>query len=121
MTLNEHVIVDTTSSTTQDIFYPEDGYALWEDDEETNLNPETGEPLCYWLQIRYPKTWQGNPYSEQRAPHIWAKLIDETMEVFNTGNQTQVMTLSLDDEPAAPVSHTYIDENGVEKPKKGVY
>ncbi|MGN0998652.1 MAG: hypothetical protein ACI4PO_03770 [Faecousia sp.] len=73
--------------------------------------------MCYWLGIT---CW--DEQAADYAPHIWAKLIDETMEVFGDvdPNRPMLMSLSLDDEPAEP-SHTYIDENGVELDKKGVY
>lgn len=117
MTLNEHVWVDTTSSALTDRFYPENGYALYEDDDASNINPETGEILCYWTSISYRKI-----NSEERAPHIFAKLIDETMQVFGNVNQPAVMALSLEDETdTTATSHTYIDENGVEKPKTPVF
>lgn len=99
-------------------FYPSDGYALWRDNEIGNIDPETGEPWCYWLSIAAMDN-----EVEEFASHIWAKLIDETMEVFG------------DTEPEQPVmkartfravsrnepSGTYIDKNGVEREKKGVY
>lgn len=115
MILNEHVNVDTTSNQYSDIFTPDEGYALWDDTEIGNLD-ENGQPYCYWLQMHISKR-----HSEENAPHIWAKLIDETMEVFGKTdpNQPELMTLGLDEE--TEVSHTYVDENGVVRPKKGVY
>ena len=114
MILNEHVNADTELNPYADKFYPDDGYTLWDDTETDNLDTETGEPLCYWMQINVPKK-----FSETQAPHIWAKLIDETMEVFGKiPNQPEVATFRL---RSAPTSHTYIDENGVERQKKGVY
>ena len=87
---------------------------MWDDTETGNLDEFTDEPLCYSLQIHIPKR-----ISETQAPHIWAKLIDETMEVFGQiPNQPEVATFRL---RSAPTSHTYIDENGVERQKKGVY
>lgn len=115
MTLNPNVNVDTESSAYVDTFYPDEGYALWQDDEEGNLD-ENGQPLQYYLQKNIRKV-----ASEAAAPHIWAKLIDDTMEVYGNVNQPAVMSLGLDDEEPAEASHTYIDENGEEKPKKGVY
>lgn len=76
MMLNPHILVDTESSAYVDTFYPEPGYAMWRDNEEGNLD-ENGNPYCYWLQYNCLKQ-----YSESEAPHIWAKLIDETMDVF---------------------------------------
>ena len=114
MILNEHVLVDT-SYESWDTFYPEAGYAIWRDNEEGNLD-ENGQPYQYYLQYICIKR-----FSESEAPHIWAKLIDETMEVFGNVNQPAVMALDLDDEEPAEPSHTYIDENGVEQMKKGVY
>lgn len=111
MILNEHVNLDTTTSEYTDIFTPDEGYALWRDDEVNNLDPETGEPFRYWLTMRIQKK-----ISESWAPHIFAKLIDDTMEVFGKPNQ-QIGKLRSSE----PVSHTYIDENGVERQKKGVY
>lgn len=99
-------------------FTPTNGYALWRDNEEGNLD-ENGEPMCYWFSISALDT-----EVEEFAQHIWAKLIDETMEVFgDVSNQPEVATFGLrrgaevEEEP----SHTYIDENGVERDKKGVY
>lgn len=116
MTLNPNVNVDTTVSQYTDKFYPDEGYALWRDNEEGNLD-ENGQPMQYYLQYRCQKR-----FSESEAPHIWAKLIDETMEVFGNVGTPEVATYGLRRtvEPAE-VSHTYIDENGVEQPKKGVY
>lgn len=117
MILNPNVNVDTELNASADKFYPDDGYALWRDNEEGNLD-ENGEPICYWLQINVPKS-----ISEERAPHIWAKLIDETMEVYGKiPGQPEVATYGLrktanDTEG----SHSYIDENGVVRQKKGVY
>ena len=116
MTLNDHVLVDTESSQYVDKFYPEEGYAIWRDNEEGNLD-ENGEPMQYYLQYNCLKR-----FSESEAPHIWAKLIDETMEVFGKVNNGESTTYSLrrtstEDES----SHTYIDENGVERMKKGVF
>lgn len=95
-------------------FAPAAGYALWRDNEEGNLD-ENGQPYCYWYAISALDT-----EVEEYAQHIWAKLIDETMEVFGKTdpNQPELMTLGLDDKEP---SHTYIDENGVEREKKGVY
>lgn len=113
MTLNEHVNVDTERYSFGDRFYPDDGYALWDDTYTDNLD-ENGNPYTYSLQIIVPKA-----NSVETAPHIWAKLIDDTMEVFGKiPGQSEVMTLALDEEVS---SHTYIDENGVEQMKKGVY
>lgn len=115
MTLNPNVNVDTESNQYTDKFYPDEGYALWDDTEEYNLD-ENGQPLQYYLQLNILKR-----RSETLAPHIWAKLIDETMEVYGKDpNQPEVATFGLRD-TSEPVSHTYIDENGVEHQKKGVY
>lgn len=114
MNLNPNVNVNTDRFERADVFTPELGYALWNDTETGNLDEETGEPLCYWLEMIVPKS-----ISETQASHIWAKLIDETMEVFGTiPDMPEVATFSL---RSAPTSHTYIDENGVEREKKGVY
>lgn len=115
MTLNSNVNVDTESSAFVDTFYPDEGYALWQDDEYDNLD-ENGQPHQYYLQKNIRKV-----ASEAASPHIWAKLIDDTMEVYSKANQPAVMSLGLDDEGAANASHTYIDENSIEREKKGVY
>lgn len=76
MILNEHVNVDTEYNQYVDKFTPNDGYALWRDDEESNLD-ENGNPLCYWKQLQIQKR-----ISESIAPHIWARLIEEGMQVY---------------------------------------
>ena len=83
MNLNEHVNLDTTK-TYGDIFTPDEGYALWNDAEEGNFD-ENGQPIKYSLTIITPKS-----KTEILAPHIWAKLIDETMEVYGDGNKPSV-------------------------------
>ena len=122
---NEHVICTFESSVTVNgitlnryRFTADDGYALWKDNEEGNLD-ENGEPYCYWYGIT-----SGHP--EEDAHHIWAKLIDETMEIFGDTEPEQpvmkarMMKMSLSSEPDEE-SHTYIDENGVEREKRGIY
>lgn len=116
MTLHDHVLVDTESSTYVDTFYPEDGYALWLDNEEGNLD-ENGNPMQYCLQINVLKR-----FSDSESEHIWAKLIDETMEVYGNVGTPEVATFGLRrTTETEESSHTYIDENGIEQPKKGVY
>lgn len=116
MTLNPNVNVDTEYNRYVDKFYPDEGYALWRDNEEGNLD-ENGQPYQYYLQMQIQKN-----ASEATAPHIWAKLIDETMEVFGNVNQPEAATYGMRRSvaPTEP-SHTYIDENGVEREKNGVY
>lgn len=84
MNLNEHVNVSTEFSAYAHRFYPDDGYALWRDDVESNLD-ENGQPFTYYLMMNVP-----NQFAETVAPHIWAKLIDETMEVYGDGNKPSV-------------------------------
>lgn len=84
MTLNPNVNVDTTVSQYTDKFTPDEGYALWRDNEEGNLD-ENGNPYQYYYQMRIQKS-----RSAEWAPHIWAKLIDETMEVYGDGNKPSV-------------------------------
>lgn len=98
--LNPNVNLDTNYSQYADKFTPDEGYALWRDNETGNLDPVTGEPLCYWLTITSLKR-----NTEAYAPHIWAKLIDETMEVYGKTN------------PNKPEVATY----GVEQVKKSVH
>ena len=71
MKLNPNVTIDLESYNLSAHFYPAEGYALYEDDEESNMNPETGEIICYWKHLSCLKT-----EVEDRAPHIWAKLIE---------------------------------------------
>ena len=111
MILNPNVNVDTAYNQYVDRFTPDFGYALWRDNEEGNLNPETGEPICYWLVMNVQKR-----NSEAYAPHIWAKEIDETMEVYGKiPGYEEVSTFGL------RRSNTYIDENGEVQQKHGVY
>lgn len=102
---------------TQYKFYPADGYALWQDNEIGNLD-ENGQPHCYWYAIH---CW--DEAAAESAPHIWAKLIDETMEVFGKiPGQPEVATYGLRNTAEdTEESHTYVDENGVVRQKKGVY
>lgn len=121
MTMNPHVNVDTEWSQYGDRFYPDNGYALWDDAEASNLD-ENREPQVFSLTINVPKK-----FSEEKSPHIWAKLIDDTMEVFAKTNpspqkaraKTAIAAHNAVNGTAS--SCTYIDENGVEKPKRGVY
>lgn len=76
MTLNPNVNVDTEYNQYVDKFTPDDGYALWRDNETGNLD-ENGNPIIYRLQMMVQKK-----NSETYAPHIWARLIDDTMEVY---------------------------------------
>lgn len=115
MTLNPNVNVDTEYNQYVDRFYPDEGYALWQDNEEGNLD-ENGQPMSYFLHKQVNKR-----RSEATAPHIWAKLIDETMEVFGNVGMPEVATYGLRNVDVEEPSHTYIDENGVERMKKGVY
>ena len=80
MILNPHVLVDTESNAYTDHFYPEEGYAIWRDNELGNLDDD-GNPIIYYRHYYCQKR-----FSESEAPHIWAKLIDETMEGFGGGN-----------------------------------
>lgn len=96
MILNPNVNVDT-SNASFDKFTPDEGYALWDDTEEGNIDPITGEPYCYWLIMYVPKN-----QSEALAPHIWAKLIDESMEVYGKPTVTPVpVPMSETEEKAA--------------------
>lgn len=127
---NEHINANTNEIYGFVDFAPDGGYAMWMDDEKGNLDPETGDPYCYWLSITVPNEER----ARERAPHIWAKLIDETMEIFgNTDPEQPVMkaraiTMSLRKDQLDDIeitseeeSHTYIDENGEKRQKHGVY
>lgn len=123
MIVNENVIYDVWHDWHR--FRPKDGYALWRDDEEGNLDEETGEPLCYWITILCPNETIAN----KRALHIWAKLIDETMIDYTQQqvSNSDIMTLGLDDDNGnnsqitKKIPSTYIDENGIERDKRGIY
>lgn len=83
---NENVscsAVFTSSVGTRYKFTPAEGYALWRDNEEGNLD-ENGEPYCYWYAI-----YEWDEAAAEIAPHIWAKLIDDTMEVYGNTNQPE--------------------------------
>lgn len=82
--LNPHVLVDTESSIYVDKFYPEEGYAMWRDNELGNLD-ENGNPMIYYYQYNCQKR-----FSESEAPHIWARLIDDTKEVFGAPNKNNI-------------------------------
>ena len=69
VTLNEHVTIDTEKSAYTDHFYPEDGYALYEDNNESNMD-ENGNIICYWKHLACRKE-----QTEEYAPHVFAKLI----------------------------------------------
>lgn len=84
MTPNPNVNVDTEYSTLAVRFYPDEGYALWQDDEEGNLD-ENGNPMQYYHQKIIRKV-----AAENAAPHIWAKLIDETEGVYDSGDKMNV-------------------------------
>ena len=117
MTLNPNVNIDTGLNPYADHFYPDEGYALWRDNEDGNLD-EIGQPLQYVLQINIPKN-----QSQAAASHIWAKLIDETMESFYTPPVAaySMRRMAVPAADTTETSHTYTDENGVEREKKGVY
>lgn len=83
MTLNEHVNVDTTLSESYDKFTPDEGYALWRDDMQSNID-EDGNPKHYYKQMLIGKT-----RSESVAPHIWARLIEEGMQVYGVTKPTE--------------------------------
>ena len=70
MILNPNVSVDTTR-TSFDRFAAEPGFTLWRDNEEGNLD-ENGNPLSFSPTINSPKAM-----TEELAPHIWAKTIEE--------------------------------------------
>lgn len=76
MKLNKNVNLDT-SFAGYDRFYPDDGYALWDDTEEGNLDEVTGEPLCYFKAICMNKA-----NTENKCEHIKARQADETTDVY---------------------------------------
>ena len=82
MILNPNVNVNITMYENADEFTPDVGYALWDDTEITNMD-ENGNPFIYSLVMIVPKN-----RSENIAPHIWARLIDDTMDVYGKGNGT---------------------------------
>lgn len=94
MTLNPHVNVNTEYSPYVDRFTPDEGYALWRDNETGNLD-ENGNPQCYWLTMNIQKR-----VSEAYAPHIWARLIDDTMEVYGTPSKPPVSAASITEQKA---------------------
>lgn len=83
MTINEHVNCDTESKSYCDTFYPDEGYALWEDTQTGNID-EIGNPIHYFLEMS-----NGKILTESRAPHIWARLIDEGMQVYGVTQTTE--------------------------------
>lgn len=75
MTLNEHVNCSVEYGFSY-VFRPDEGYALWDDTQTGNLD-ENGEPIHYYMSMRMNKT-----NAESTAPHIWARLIEEGMQVY---------------------------------------
>lgn len=75
MTLNEHVNYEVRYVLIG-VFTPDEGYALWDDTQEGNLD-ENGEPIHYYLSMQC-----GTSRAEERAPHIHARLIEEGMHVY---------------------------------------
>ena len=78
LNLNEHVNVDSNFLFGVK-FIPDDGYALWRDDMTGNLD-ENGQPIHYYLSMIC-----GRSQAETIAPHIFARLIDDTMQVYGNG------------------------------------
>lgn len=97
-------------------FTPSEGYVLWRDNETSNIDSETGEPWCYWTAISAM-----DAEVEDFAHHIYAKSIDETMEDFSNAHLSMPMLMTLSSDEDTISNHTYIDENGVEREKKGIY
>ena len=71
MILNPYVKVDSEANPYVDKFYPEEGYVLWRDNEEDNLD-ENGMPIIYHEQYNCLKR-----FSEEEALHVWAKSVEE--------------------------------------------
>ena len=70
--MNPNVNVDT-SHPSFDKYTPADGYELWRDNEEGNLD-ENGQPLSYMKTMYVPKA-----ASEDFTSHIQAHKIGDTM------------------------------------------
>lgn len=117
---NEHVRCELElHGTYQDLyqFLPDNGYALWRDNETGNIDSDTGEPWCYWLSI-------GSTDSEVEsfAPHVWAKLIDDSMMDYSKlSSESKVLKMRAVSLPDSEILDTYIDENGIEQTKRGIY
>ena len=71
MTLNEHVKVDTEQFEKADVFTPDEGYALWDETEDGNLDAD-GNPRVYITTLIVPKS-----RSSSLSSHIFAKSLTE--------------------------------------------
>ncbi len=108
MKLNPNVHVDTGYNRYVDLYYPDEGYALWRDNDESNLDPE-GQPLQYSFRLQIQKNASG-----EAAPHIRARQIDETMQICSRRYQPEGL-------PFTEEAGTYLDAAGQEQEKRGVY
>lgn len=72
--MNEHVNCNAVLFAYE--FTPDDGYALYDDTQTENFD-ENGEPIHYFMRMIMSKS-----NAEEKSPHIWARLIEEGMEVY---------------------------------------
>lgn len=91
MTLNPNVNVDQERSKYADIFTPDDGYVLYRDNEDGNIDPDTGLPIMYMKMIRVPKK-----ISEDCASHIWAVLESDIKDDTETLSEIKEKAAAYD-------------------------
>ena len=72
-------------------FTPDENYAIWLDDETGNLD-ENGNPIAYSWAKQYPFTSQEQ--LDEYATHVWARLIDDTMEIYGGNDEPDVEIMS---------------------------
>jgi len=108
MNLNPNVRVDTGYNRYVDLYCAEEGYALWRDNDGSNLDPE-GQPLQYAFRLQIQKN-----VSRETAPHIRARRIDETMQIRSRRYQPE-------DQPLGEEPGTYLDAAGQQREKRGIY
>lgn len=95
MILNPNVNVDVNRFVKADVFTPDEGYALWRDNEDGNLD-NCGNPVRYSLMMIIQKS-----FSEEWSSNIHARLIDTTMDVDGMPPVPPAVVMTETEEKAA--------------------